>query len=209
MAEFDLRPPSDPDMKSTRARGASVTDGKDTAAEARKGLASSITGKVKEVGGALLGNDSLTREGQLQQTESKERREANAQEAVADAEARRAEEKLRAENEQAREEQQQAASEEAVRVASAGRVAAQQEHQAETEAAVRARAGELAAEQKAGDEIRNARVDALGAQAEATAEEQRGEQEKERLAAQSAAAEAQAAQTQRKAEALETELDRT
>ena len=86
-----------------------MTDGKDTAAEAREGLASSISGKLKEVGGALLGNDSLTREGQLQQTEANQRREANAQEAVADAEARRAEEKLRAENERAREEKQQAA----------------------------------------------------------------------------------------------------
>ena len=86
-----------------------MTDGKDTAAEARDGLASSISGKLKEVGGALLGNDSLTREGQLQQAEATERREANAQEAVADAEARRAEEKLHAANEQAREEKQDAA----------------------------------------------------------------------------------------------------
>src|SRR4029078_5180032 len=55
--------------------------------EARKGLIDSVKGKAKEVAGALTGNDSLTAEGQLEQTQAKERKEDNSVEAVADAEA--------------------------------------------------------------------------------------------------------------------------
>lgn len=62
----------------------------DKAAEARKGLFDSVKGKAKEVVGAVTGNDSLTAEGQLEQTQAHERKEANATEAVADAEAHEA-----------------------------------------------------------------------------------------------------------------------
>src|SRR5918998_702680 len=55
--------------------------------EAREGLMDSVKGKAKEVVGAITGNDSLTAEGQLEQTEAQERKEANAVEAVAHAEA--------------------------------------------------------------------------------------------------------------------------
>jgi len=58
--------------------------------EARKGLIDSVKGKVKEAAGAITGNDSLTAEGQLEQTQAKERKEANSVEAVADAEAEQA-----------------------------------------------------------------------------------------------------------------------
>src|SRR4051794_17145996 len=118
----------------------------DTAGEARHGLAASIAGKAKEVAGAVLNNDSLTREGQLQQSEAQDRREANAEEAVADASAQRAAEKLRAENEQAREEKQRAAAEEAQRVEAAQRAETQEEARAEREAASRAAAEQAAAE---------------------------------------------------------------
>jgi uncharacterized protein YjbJ (UPF0337 family) len=64
------------------------------AQEARKGLLSSVTGKAKEVAGALFGNDSLAAEGQLQQAEAATRKDASALDAVADAEAREAAEKL-------------------------------------------------------------------------------------------------------------------
>ena len=60
------------------------------AGEARKGLIDSIKGKAKEIAGAVTGNDSLTTEGQLEQTQAKERKEANSVEAVADAEAEQA-----------------------------------------------------------------------------------------------------------------------
>ena len=57
--------------------------------EARKGLIDSVKGKAKELVGAVTGNDSMTAEGQLEQTQAKERKEANSVEAVADAEAAR------------------------------------------------------------------------------------------------------------------------
>ena len=37
--------------------------------EARKGLIDSVKGKAKEIAGAVTGNDSLTAEGQLEQTQ--------------------------------------------------------------------------------------------------------------------------------------------
>lgn len=54
--------------------------------EARKGLIDSIKGKAKEIAGAVTGNDSLTAEGQLEQTAARARKEAGAIDAVADAE---------------------------------------------------------------------------------------------------------------------------
>lgn len=54
--------------------------------QARKGLIDTVKGKAKEVAGAVTGNDSLTAEGQLEQVHAKQRKEANAVEAVADAE---------------------------------------------------------------------------------------------------------------------------
>jgi uncharacterized protein YjbJ (UPF0337 family) len=62
----------------------------DKADQARKGLIDSVKGKAKEVVGAVTGNDSLTAEGQLEQTQAAERKEANSAEAVADAEAKEA-----------------------------------------------------------------------------------------------------------------------
>jgi uncharacterized protein YjbJ (UPF0337 family) len=62
----------------------------DKADEARKGLFDSVKGKAKEFAGAVTGNDSLTAEGQLEQTQARERKEANSVEAVADAEAEQA-----------------------------------------------------------------------------------------------------------------------
>lgn len=58
--------------------------------EARKGLIDSVKGKAKEIAGALTGNDSLTTEGQLEQSQANERKEADRIEAVADADAAQA-----------------------------------------------------------------------------------------------------------------------
>ena len=58
--------------------------------QARKGLIDSLKGKAKELVGAVTGNDSLTAEGQLEQTQAQQRKEANSVEAVADAEAAQA-----------------------------------------------------------------------------------------------------------------------
>jgi uncharacterized protein YjbJ (UPF0337 family) len=61
------------------------------AGQARETLLDSAKGKAKEIVGAVTGNDSLTAEGQLQQTEAKERRAASASHAEAEAEAKEAE----------------------------------------------------------------------------------------------------------------------
>ena len=60
------------------------------AGQARKGLIDSIKGRAKEIVGAVTGNNSLTTEGQLDQVQAQQRKEANAVEAVADAEAAQA-----------------------------------------------------------------------------------------------------------------------
>ena len=60
------------------------------AEQARKDVIDSIKGKAKEIIGAVTGNDSLTAEGQLEQTQAQQRKEANSVEAVADAEAAQA-----------------------------------------------------------------------------------------------------------------------
>ncbi len=62
----------------------------DKAGQARKGLIDSVKGKAKEVVGAVIGNDSLTAEGQLEQAQAQKRKEANTIESVADAEAQQA-----------------------------------------------------------------------------------------------------------------------
>jgi uncharacterized protein YjbJ (UPF0337 family) len=54
--------------------------------EARKGLVDSIKGKAKEVVGAVIKNDELTAQGQVEQAQARERREASRLESVADAE---------------------------------------------------------------------------------------------------------------------------
>ena len=88
-----------------------MTDQSD-AGEARQGLMNSIAGRAKEVAGAVFGNDSLAREGQLQQAEGNERRTASAEEAVADAESAEAAQRLAADNAAARAARAAAATEE-------------------------------------------------------------------------------------------------
>src|SRR5688572_3064434 len=67
----------------------------DKAAEARKGLLGSVTGKAKEVAGAVSGKDDLVEEGQLQQVEARHRKDAVADEAIADAKREEAGQELR------------------------------------------------------------------------------------------------------------------
>jgi uncharacterized protein YjbJ (UPF0337 family) len=59
--------------------------------DARKGLIESIKGKAKEAVGAVIRNDALTAEGQVEQAQAKQRKEANRLESVADAEVVQAE----------------------------------------------------------------------------------------------------------------------
>src|SRR6476661_5836496 len=101
--------------------------------EARKGLIDSVKGKAKEIVGAITGNDSLTAEGQLEQTQAQERKEANAVEAVADAQAA-----------QAQAEARQAKSEGAVERSAVGVQTAAVENSVRTQQAAQKRAAEQA-----------------------------------------------------------------
>ena len=121
------------------------------AGEARKGLSDSVKGKAKEIVGAVTGNDSLTTEGQLEQTQAKERKEANSVEAVADAEAAQA----HAEATEARAEAAQQ------RIAVNAQTAAVQSS-VQTQQAAQKRAGEQVAQNNAAREKTRAE---LGAQA--------------------------------------------
>lgn len=105
--------------------------------EARRGLIDSVKGKAKEVFGAVTGNESLTAEGQLDQTQAHERKEANATEAVAEAKAKQAQD-------QAAEAKVESAQQ---RVAANARAVAAEEA-IETQEAAEKRAAEQAARQR-------------------------------------------------------------
>ena len=78
--------PTTPRARAKLAKETQMTE-HNKADQARKGLIDSVKGKAKEIAGAVTGNDSLTAEGQLEQTQAQQRKEANSVEAVADAEA--------------------------------------------------------------------------------------------------------------------------
>ncbi len=132
-----------------------------TSDEARKGLVDSIAGKAKEFAGALAGKDELTEEGQLQQADARARREANSEQAIADAQSRQAAEHLAQEQEHAAAEQ---------RTATAAATIAQQAIQHDTVAErSMAEAGARQQEQAARDQ---ASVEAVHNVRETTAEAQ-------------------------------------
>ncbi|KAA0098945.1 CsbD family protein [Mycolicibacterium sp. P1-18] len=169
----------------------------DKAAEARKGLIDSVKGKAKEVVGSVTGNDSLTAEGQLEQTQASERKDANAAEAVADAEAAQA--KARADDAAIRGEQQRivaeadaaSAQQAASRQQAAEKQAADQAANAEVarandQAEARRKQDQMAADIKAGAEVDAASddyVDALADHQESTADVAAKRDEADRLRA--------------------------
>lgn len=166
----------------------------DKAAEAREGLLDSVTGKAKEVAGAVTGNEELVEEGQLQQAEARRRKEAAAYEAIADAERTQAAEELRESSREAD------AQKDAARDAAAWEKA-DVKQQRDSEYLAAARDGER--QQVQGDKAAQARADevaeaglreAAAIADEADAIEQEAEAEKSRLEREAAAAEQDAAQ---------------
>ncbi|HSK25747.1 MAG TPA: hypothetical protein VK894_02420 [Jiangellales bacterium] len=166
----------------------------DKAAEAREGLLASVAGKAKEVAGAVTGKDDLVEEGQLQQAEAKNRKQAVADEAVADAKREEALHAIRA------------ADRNAARQQNAAHVQAQQEEadverERASEHAVAAReagrgeaAGVEAAEEKAEALAESRLREAAGLAKEAISTEQESVAEKRRLEREAAAAQQRAAQ---------------
>jgi uncharacterized protein YjbJ (UPF0337 family) len=151
------------------------------AAEARDGLLGTVAGKAKEVAGALTGNDGLVEEGQLQHAEAERRKEAVADEAIADAERQEAAQELRTANVAANldERAAQADAERRERLAEDQR-AGQHAH-AEQQAAREETAGRQAAEEL-GDAVAETRIrEAETLEESATTTEQRAATEAVRL----------------------------
>lgn len=117
--------------------------------EARRGLIDSVKGKAKEVVGAVTGNESLTAEGQLEQTQAHERKEANAAEAVAEAQMK-----------EAQEDAAEARTEGAQRRLAANVQAVAAEDSIEAQQAAQKRAADRAAHQQATSAKTQAEVDA-------------------------------------------------
>ena len=167
--------------------------GNDKAAQSREGLIDSVTGKAKEVAGAVSGKDDLVEEGQLQQTEAANRKAAVAEDAIADAKREEAAQELGEANREAAEDK------------GAARVQAQREEstveqQREGEHAVAAKdaeqqeaAGRAAAERQA-DQLAESRLrDAEAIAGDATATEEQATEEQLRLQREAAAADQEAA----------------
>ena len=126
----------------------------DKASEAREGLFDSVTGKAKEVVGAVSGKDDLVEEGQLQQAEAANRKAAVADDAIAEAKREEAAQELREANSEAAEEKGEA------------RVQAQHEESS----VERQREGEHAVAAKSADQQEAAGREAAERQAEQLAE---------------------------------------
>lgn len=131
-----------------------------TSDQARKGLLDSVKGKAKEIAGAVTGNDSLTAEGQLEQTQAQERKEANAVQAVADAEA-----------EEARAQEAAARREGAAERAAVNVEAAAAETSVDVQNVAQKQAAEQAAQRNAAQEKAQAEIDAQAAIEEAKLDE--------------------------------------
>ena len=153
----------------------------DKAREAREGLLDNVAGKAKEVAGAVTGKDDLVEEGQLQQEEARKRKEAVADEAIADAQRDQAAQEMRDTSREAAQ-QEGAARTQADREKSAADQQKQAEHDAAaTEAQRQEAAGAEAAEEQA-DRLAESRLrDAEALETDATTTQQQAMAEAQRL----------------------------
>jgi uncharacterized protein YjbJ (UPF0337 family) len=152
-----------------------------TSDEAREGLFDSVAGKAKELAGALTGKADLIREGQLQQADARARREANTQEAIADAHAERAAEELREGKHRAGEERRAAAADFKDSEQVAVQIAAAERANAESGAHKQERVGRARASADATQDVRETVAEARSIRAEADAVERDVQRERERL----------------------------
>jgi uncharacterized protein YjbJ (UPF0337 family) len=192
-------------QRMTSTRRHRMTDRSD-AGEARHGLTDSIAGKAKEVAGAIFGNDSLAREGQLQQAEGSERRTANAEEAVADAESAAAAQRLEADNDAARAARTAAATEEDRVVRGSEQVKKLEVATAEAAARVEKERAAVAAREHTDDVVDDATAEAAREHDRAAAQEDAAQREHDRLLAEASAADSAADRDQRAADRLAAEV---
>lgn len=176
-----------------RLNGYSTLMTNDKAAQARDRLLGSIAGKAKEVAGAVSGKDDLAEEGQLQQVEARGRKEAVADEAIADAQRQEAGQELRESTREA-----------AARKSAAHADAAREKSDVERERNLRQTVADLDAEAQAaeGREVAQARADemaeiglrdAAAIAEDASSTEQKAATEEARLEQEAATAEQEAA----------------
>jgi uncharacterized protein YjbJ (UPF0337 family) len=165
----------------------------DKAAEARKGLLGSVTGKAKEVAGAVSGKDDLVEEGQLQQVEARHRKDAVADEAIADAKREEAGQELRDSSREATEQKGAAHADAAREKADIQRQRDREHSIAAREAELQEAEGRAAAERHADALAESGLRDAEAIAADAASTEQQAAAEKLRLEREAAAAEQEAA----------------
>ncbi len=160
-----------------------------TSNQARDELMSLVKGKAKEAAGAVTGNDSLAAEGQLQQAEARARKEASAQDAVANAEQATAQQQL-AEQRQAAATARQAADVQAgIAKAEAEQDAAAHADAADAAAGRVKQAAHIVAEQQTVGRISDARDDAARAAQETHHKEEKARRDYDAAQASAGAAE--------------------
>jgi uncharacterized protein YjbJ (UPF0337 family) len=165
-----------------------------TSDEAREGLFDSVAGKAKEVAGALTGKADLIKEGQLQQADARARREANSQEAIADAQAKQAAEDLREGKHRAAEERRATAADFEDSQQAVLQVAAAERANAESAAHKQEQAGLARAGADATYDVRETGAESQSIRAGADAIERDAQRERERLANDADAEERRAAE---------------
>lgn len=165
----------------------------DKAGEARQGLMSTIAGKAKEVAGAVTNRDELVEEGQLQQADSKIRKQAAADDAVADIRSQEATAEVRDATREAVADKRDARGHAAQRERAVQADAAAQKAGAERDAAERERAGQRQAVAAADAKMTAGRDEAARLAAESSVIEHRTAEEQQRLANEADQAERRAA----------------
>src|SRR3954453_717244 len=165
----------------------------DRAAEAREGLFDNVAGKAKEVAGAVSGRDDLVEEGQLQQAEARNRKDAVADEAVAAAKQQEAAQEIRETSREAAEQKTAAHAEAAQEESVVARQREAEHANAARDAERQEAAGREAAEQRADALAASRQREAQAIAADASSTEQQAATEQLRLEQEAVDAEQQAA----------------
>ena len=129
----------------------------DNAAQAREGMMDNLAGKAKEVAGAVTGRDDLVEEGPLQQAEAKHRKEAVADDALAEAKREEATDDLVDVNREANEQERAARAQADREKAAAEQDRAREQSEADRAAQRQEAAAEPAAEAQ-GDAVAETRL---------------------------------------------------
>ncbi len=174
----------------------------DTAGQARKGLVDSVRGKAKEVFGALSGNDSLTSEGQLQQRQAQDRKEASSTQSLADAQAQEAAEQLSEARQEGAERRSDVGKHAAAEKSDIQLEQEQQRRAAEHQQVQETAAGQAGARHRADEQVRAASAEQLAEEAAATQTAAQAAAEHQDAVQESDEAEMKAAQARREAKEL-------